>query len=124
VPPPGPPLEHQELVTGGWLDVSAQLSSSSQYWLQLTRGQPILREAARGFRDGDQLLMETDRSGFPRQGDFYFDLCVVRFPDGDPPLKLAAVSYHGEPEYESGWLSADPFDLAPDPKSLVTEQVY
>jgi hypothetical protein len=124
VPPPGPPLEHLELVTGGWFDMSAQVSPASQYWLQLTSEQPILRENRRGFLVSDQLLMETDRARFPRESLMHDELCVVRFPEGDPPLKLATLSYFQEPGFEKGLLTADPFDLVPDSRTLITEEVY
>jgi hypothetical protein len=124
VPPPGPALEHLDLVTGGWFDLSAQLAAGSQYWLKLTRDQPILREQARGLLVDDLLLMETDCSRFPRAGLLHNELCVVRFSDGDPLLKLAAISFNREPEMESGYLTADPFDLMPDPRTLIREEVY
>lgn len=122
---PGPPVEHQDLLSGGWIDVSQGLFAPSQYWLLLTSAQPIVRDPARGFKVGDQLLIETDRARFPKPGQLLGRLCVVRFPGGDPPLKLGAVSHHAA-DVDTGpeRLEVDTFDLALDPSRLIREEVY
>jgi len=122
---PGPPLEHQELITGGWLHIPDQLHAASQYWLRLTSSQPIVRDPLRGFRAGDHLLLETDRERFPRQKKLFNDLCVVRAPTTTPSLKLGVVTHH-DADVENGpdRLEVDTFDLAPDPAQMVTKRVY
>jgi hypothetical protein len=122
---PGAPLAHQDLLTGGWVNLSGQLFAPSQYWLLLMSSQPIVREPLHGFRAGDQLLMETDRTRFPREMALCNDLCVVRLPAMSPPLKLGAVTHHEATE-ENGpaRLEVDTFDLALDCSDLIREEVY
>src|SRR5207247_1243130 len=85
---PGPPLEHQGLLTRGWLDVRTQLFRPTQYWLVLLHTEPILRVPVRGFCVADHLLMETDRANFPRPENLFGHLCIIKSgPSG--ALKLA-----------------------------------
>lgn len=121
---PGSPLAHQELLTG-WIDVPSDLFAPSQYWLLLTSAQPLVRDASRGFRAGDQLLMETDRTRFPRERQLCERLCIVPSPSGSPQLVLGAVTHHdADPDTGPERLEVDTFDLEIDPASLVREDVY
>jgi hypothetical protein len=121
---PGPPLEHQDLLTGDWVDATPVPLGPSQYWLELVQSQPILRDKTRGFRVGDRILMETDRTRFPRKATLYDHLCVVRLADRMPSPVLAAVNYHLSGEEPEENIEADPFDSEPDPSQLVREEVY
>src|SRR5262249_17597557 len=58
-----------------------------------------------------------------REAGFPPGFCVVRFPGGSPPLKLAAV-WFGSEEGDYHGLRCDPFDLDPDPASLVEKVTY
>lgn len=121
---PGPPFDHQNLLTDGWIDLSGQLFFSSQYWLILVSDQPILREPFLGFRCSDQLLFETDRTRFPRERSLIQSLCIIRFSGNEPQLKLGAVTYIEAAEGEPERLEADTFDLSPDPENVIWEHVY
>lgn len=88
---PGPPLAHQPLLTGGWVQLQAVASSPTTYWLELTATQAVVRRPAFGFRRGDRLLMETDPAKFPPESDLRDRLCVVRVGGN---LRLATVTHH------------------------------
>lgn len=87
---PGPPLDHQNLITDGWIEVTAAAVSPSLYWLVLEHASPLVK--LRGFLGGDRLLMETDVAKFPPQGDLFDHICIVRDREGLP--KLATVMHH------------------------------
>ncbi len=118
---PGPPLEHLALLSGRWVDLPGQLFTPSQYLLEVASSEPILREPRRGFRVGDQLLMDTDRTRFPREQGLEEHLCIVRLSGKDPPLRLAEVTHY---DVETGLLEVDTFDQGPDKPALVREEVY
>jgi hypothetical protein len=122
-PLPGPPQRHPDLLTGVMKEDAGVTYSPSRYWLRLARSQPLLRDSARGFRWGDFLLMEADRTRFPRERAFYNELCVLRV-DPKKPLQLASVTYHTDtdPDDLPGKLTADFFDV-PDSSSC-REEVY
>jgi hypothetical protein len=121
---PGPPLEHQGLLSGEWLAAPGPLFTSSQYWLALASSQPLVREPSLGFRVNDRLLMESDRSSFPRERTLLGDLCVVHFRAGEPALKLGAVTFFEADEEGPERLELDAYDLDPDPSRLGEEVVY
>jgi hypothetical protein len=122
---PGPPLEHLDQVTRGWVEIADQLFAPTQYWLSLTASQPLAGKPYRGFRAGDQLLMETDRARFPRAEKLFGRLCVVRFPEGTGALKLAGVThYAADPDTGPEHLEADTFEEDTNPEKLIREEVY
>ena len=125
-PLPGSPQDNPDLVSRDWVVDCRTLFRPTQYWLRLGPREPITREPSRGFLSGDLILLESDRRLFPREALLNEQLCVIRFPGGDVPLKLAAVRYdagEGAERFGSG-LWADPFDLEPDPSRQVEEVTY
>lgn len=121
---PGPPLQHLDQVAG-WTDIADQLFAPSQYWLRLSSEQPLVGKPYRGFRGGDQLLMETDRAKFPRKEKLFERLCIVRSPEGTGTLKLASVTHYDAHE-DTGpeHLEADTFESAIAHEEIIREEVY
>jgi hypothetical protein len=119
---PGAPQDSPDLVSREWVIDCRHLFRPSQYWYRLSGDEPILREPSRGFLVCDLILLESDRRQFPREARLADALCVVRFPGGSPPRKLAAV-WFGADEGDHG-LRCDPFDLDPDPASRVEKVSY
>ncbi len=123
---PGAPKDFADQLLGDWIDDAATLFTPSQYWLLLTNDQPILRDSHRGFRVGDLLLLETDRTKFPRESQLANHLCVVRFNEnGTESHRLGVVNFipasrEGGPQR----LEADCFEQDADPSNTVTEEVY
>ncbi len=91
---PGPPLDHQALITGDWVDVPEVVPSPTTYWLALKSSQPIVKVPSSGFHTGDHLLMETDPAKFTRETDLRDHLCVVRAGAVGGELRLAIVTYY------------------------------
>jgi hypothetical protein len=123
---PGPPLEHQELLSENRVEFGEDLFAPSRYWLILAPDQPLLREPSRGFLRGDMLLMETNRAKFPRVEKLGEHLCVVRLGRKVVTHELASVTYFDEEGIEDGptCLVAEPFKGHPAHEPLVREEVY
>ncbi len=123
---PGAPVDFSDHLLGDWIDDAATLFMPSQYWLLLTKEQPILRDQKRGFRAGDLLLLETDRTKFPRESHLDNQLCVVRFHQhGTETHKLGVVTFTPGIEQEGPQrLEMDCFEQDADPATVAVEQVY
>jgi hypothetical protein len=123
---PGPPAAHQSMVLE-WLAVSEVVQSPSVYWLVLKSSQPVAKGPSSGFRTGDQLLMETDPTKFPKESELSNDLCVVRGGTGDTDLKLATIThYKASVDDGPARLEADYHDTAKrgSEDQTVVESVY
>lgn len=114
-PLPGPPDAHPDLLSGELLAGCGFGLRHGQYWLRIQRGEPITRAEGEKVREGNLILMETDRSLFPEPEQIFEQLCVVRLKsNGVWQYRLAEVSYAGE-----GYLEADTFDLAHPPTNEI-----
>jgi hypothetical protein len=117
---PGSPADHCNLIAK-WIETPRPVAST-QYWLQLDRHQPILRDARNGFLVGDALLMETARQRFPDKEYFEEKLCIGRV-DGYDRLKLGSVSYWEDDDGVSG-LQFETFESLPERKAEVKQDIY
>lgn len=122
----GVPGEHPELLTGESIDDGGSLFTSTQYWLCLTSTTPIVRDPSHGFRAGDMLLMETNRTKFPRERRLGNHLCVVKRLDGaSHSLELGVVEYHAA-SIDDGpeRIEFDGFSQRSKPSTKIKEVVY
>jgi transcriptional regulator with XRE-family HTH domain len=121
---PGPPQDCRELLTPESLDTFSLLGPS-QYWYRLKRDDPIVKNSGRGFRSGDLLLLEADRTRFPKADEMTNVICVVTLVvDGVSTRKLGVVThYRGSSDEGPARLEANTFDLEVDTELLVKEYI-
>lgn len=121
---PGAPQDHRELLTPESFDTTTLLGPS-QYWYRLTRDDPIVNDTRRGFRSGDLLLLETDRTRFPKSENLNNNICVITFMiDGRSTRKLGSVTeFGGSIDDGPARLEADTFDLPMDTQRIVKEYI-
>jgi hypothetical protein len=121
-PLPGSPREFATLLSGE-AGADQSIFASTQYWLRLMTGDPLVQQRPYAFRAGDQLLFETDSGHFPRKESLWEHLCVCRISGSG--VKLGAVTHYADSEEEGPThLDCDTFDLGPDPAETIKEVVY
>ena len=89
---------------------------SSQYWLRLRNGEPILGEGIHGFVQDDLVLLETDPARFPTEENMREHLCAVKSAPGETPsVKLGSVDFiPGGEEDGPARLEVDTFERLPE----------
>jgi len=106
-PLPGAPEQHRDLLNEEYLAGCGVSLTPSMYWLRVQRNDPITGAADQKIRPGDLILLETDRSRFPKVDQIFQELWVVRLKiKGEIQHRLAEVTYT-----DGGRMDADTFDL-------------
>lgn len=118
----GSPSDQQKATMGDWQSLATRHYRASRYWLRVQGDEPITRAAEQGVVAGDMILMETERTAFPKSGRFVQQLCGVRFKKGI--LKLALVDcYPADRDTGPACIEADTFDLDRKPEESVRQYV-
>lgn len=122
---PGPPADHAHLLSGDFFGLAPNYYRESRYWLEIQPTDPVLTSEIVRLKPRDLLLMDAGREAISAEERFFGDLCGVRVSgDEGASHKLARVTYvPGSDEDGASRLEADTFDLAPNPKDIVTERV-
>lgn len=98
---PGPPAEHPDLLSADKIGNLGGNYSSTQYWLRIGAKEPIAHDPSEKVKQGDLILIETDRSHFPAKELLWERICVVRFRSKVPEIHLATVSWY-DADHEDG----------------------
>jgi transcriptional regulator with XRE-family HTH domain len=101
------------------------LRNSSQFWLRLHAGDPILVQPRCGFLPGDLLLLETNPERFPPETRLTDTICAVNCGSSDEPMvKLGSVTfYHASVEDGDTRLEVDTFDPESKDSPLVEDYI-
>jgi len=118
----GSPADAEEAATGDWQSLATRHYRPSRYWLRVQGDEPITKSLEQGVVAGDMILMETDRTAFPKPGNFVRQLCGVRFKKGI--LKLALVDCHpADRDTGAACIEAETFDLERKPEEFIRQYV-
>ena len=122
---PGEPNDNRHLLSGESYPIAGAFYRPTRYWLEIQRGDPIVKEQSQRVHSGDLLLMETAQAWRNEHRLVDERLCAIYFVSegSESQVRLGLVTFEPDTEDDAGYFVVDAFERSVDQSQLVREIV-